>query len=94
MKNHVTQLMSQGMAQAVRRRPMLYAGSGLLRTLDRLGFAVPPAVEALAASGQPLGRAGFTLDVFDLDQRLKLFDLTLEQRMHFKTALVRCGLLK
>jgi hypothetical protein len=45
-------------------------GSGLLGTLDRLGFDVPTALKAAAEKGHPLGAEGFLVDVHDLDERL------------------------
>ena len=74
--------------------PILFAGSGLLRTLDRLGFTVPAALQAAADEGRPLSRAGdFKIDVHDLDAALKLIDISLEKKMQLKSALIHQGLL-
>lgn len=71
-------------------------GAGMLRTLDRLGFEVPQKLMAAAEERRPdssLGKFGFKLDVYDLDERFKLFDVGPSQRMAFKTALRHAGIL-
>jgi len=77
--------------------PIMYAGAGLLRTLSRIGFEIPAALMAAVEEGRPLSKvtaaAGMKLDVYDLDQQLKLFDISLEQKMRFKAALIHEGLL-
>jgi hypothetical protein len=73
--------------------PISYAGAGLLRTLERLGFEIPPILTKVAAEGRPLGVAECQIDFRDLDARLKNFDLTIEQKMRFKCALTQAGLL-
>jgi len=73
---------------------MLFAGAGLLRTLDRLGFSIPATLQAAADEGRPLSRVtGFKIDVHDLDERFKLFDVGFEKRLQFKCALTNAGLL-
>ena len=77
--------------------PMLFAGTGLLRTLDRMGFEIPASLMAQVEEGRPLSKvmaaAGMKIDVHDLDAQFKLFDVGLEKRMQFKATLVREGLL-
>ena len=77
--------------------PILFGGAGLLRTLDRLGFEVPQALTAGVEEGKPLARVtaacGFKIDVYDLDARLKEFDIPLEKKMQLKTVLRHEGLL-
>ena len=68
---------------------------GIVETLDRLGFAVPSEITALAASSTaPLGSAGYSIKLSQLDQALKKFELKTHDRIGWKNELSRQGLLK
>jgi hypothetical protein len=66
---------------------------GLAHCLSAIGFALPGTVTALAASGQPLGRSGMKISVFDLDQKLKEYDIPTSKRLQLKCEMQRQGLL-
>jgi hypothetical protein len=65
----------------------------LLRTLECVGYKIPPAVTALAAAGQPLGAAGLKITVSEIDQLLAGYDIPVQKRMQLKAELNRQGLL-
>jgi hypothetical protein len=67
----------------------------LLKALDALGFQIPAQLQAMAASStQPLGSAGHSITVFELDQALKKVNLSVEKRLQLKAGLSREGILK
>jgi hypothetical protein len=79
-------------------KPFPYSFSnrqGLVKALDALGFAVPAQLEAMAASStQPLGSAGHSITVYELDQALKKVNLSVQKRLELKAGLSREGILK
>jgi hypothetical protein len=65
----------------------------LLRTIERLGFVVPGAVKALAASGQPIRQSARPIDLHALNAKLSLTNLSTAQRIALKSGLTKHGLL-
>jgi hypothetical protein len=65
----------------------------LLRVLERLDFAVAPAVRALAAAGQPIRQSARPIDLHALNAKLSQTNLSTTQRIALKSGLTRHGFL-
>ena len=55
---------------------------------------MPAPVHALAASGQPLGKGGHQIDLYDLNKALARRQLSTSQKMQLKASMGRHGLLQ
>ena len=65
----------------------------MIRVIERLGFAVAPAVKALAAAGQPIRQSASPINLHELNAKLSQSNLSTTQRIALKAGLTRHGLL-
>jgi hypothetical protein len=76
-----------------RRMPVSLNADAILNTLQTLGLTVPPKLTAAASKGEPLRASEHRYSASEVDAAMAKNGVTFDERLRFKYALDRNGIL-